>query len=201
MICFLDALVFEKSIADWVSSTANVVMAGAALYAAYHAKDWLTPARRKFAFDEFIKAIQDTDHIFLEMISFFPKIMLHTQSEAENFNAQLNEIDDIRKKLQCIIYNYQLVDNLGYKIDEKYISDLDNLNSQLYKLKYFFIELQEITGEQKYTTAEEQIQADKNCEKYVAIQSIEMNLILESYNIAVENHGKLRKDVSIIKIK
>lgn len=40
VICFLDALVFEKSIADWLSACANVVMAGAAFYAAYNAKDW-----------------------------------------------------------------------------------------------------------------------------------------------------------------
>ncbi|POE24984.1 hypothetical protein BV923_00740 [Pectobacterium odoriferum] len=39
------------SVSDWVSSTANVVMAGAALYAAWNAKDWLSPGLRNKGFN------------------------------------------------------------------------------------------------------------------------------------------------------
>ncbi|MFJ5330089.1 hypothetical protein [Pectobacterium versatile] len=40
VICFFDALVFEKSIADWVIAVANVCMAFAAGFAAIRAKKW-----------------------------------------------------------------------------------------------------------------------------------------------------------------
>ncbi|MEQ9995625.1 hypothetical protein [Pectobacterium versatile] len=62
VICFLDALVFEKSIADWVSSTANVCMAGAALYAAFHAKDWFSRRISENSFNianDIIQRIED----------------------------------------------------------------------------------------------------------------------------------------------
>ncbi|MCW2478134.1 hypothetical protein J5224_03275 [Candidatus Symbiopectobacterium sp. NZEC135] len=54
-ICFLDALVFEKSIADWVSASANIVMAGAALYAAWNAKDWLTIKKKESSLPLIVK--------------------------------------------------------------------------------------------------------------------------------------------------
>ncbi|PLY36134.1 hypothetical protein F164LOC_16465 [Pectobacterium carotovorum] len=65
VICFLDALVFEKSIADWVSSTANVCMAGAALYAAFHANDW------------FKQKIHETGIKQIEKIVFFSEKILN----------------------------------------------------------------------------------------------------------------------------
>ncbi|WP_052234649.1 hypothetical protein [Pectobacterium brasiliense] len=43
------------SVSDWVSSTANVVMAGAALYAAWNAKDWLSSSLRNKGFDLAVK--------------------------------------------------------------------------------------------------------------------------------------------------
>lgn len=54
-ICFLDAWVFEKSIADWVSATANIVMGGAALYAAWNAKDWLTVKKKESSLPLIVK--------------------------------------------------------------------------------------------------------------------------------------------------
>ncbi|WP_409161717.1 hypothetical protein [Pectobacterium sp. B2J-2] len=55
VICFLDALVFEKSIADWVSASANTLMAGAALYAAWNAKDWLTIKKKESSLPLIVK--------------------------------------------------------------------------------------------------------------------------------------------------
>ncbi|KHT18289.1 hypothetical protein [Pectobacterium brasiliense] len=63
VICFLDALVFEKSIADWVSSTANVVMAGAALYAAWNAKDWFSRRMSENSFNKADDIIQQVDNL------------------------------------------------------------------------------------------------------------------------------------------
>ncbi|HDC4683662.1 hypothetical protein QTN38_006925 [Enterobacter cloacae subsp. cloacae] len=43
-VLFLDAQGFEwGSVTDWVSAACNMAMAGAAVYAAYNAKDWISP--------------------------------------------------------------------------------------------------------------------------------------------------------------
>jgi hypothetical protein len=43
-VLFLDVKGFEwGSVTDWVSAACNMAMAGAAVYAAYNAKDWISP--------------------------------------------------------------------------------------------------------------------------------------------------------------
>ncbi|GKX45254.1 hypothetical protein Pcaca03_00060 [Pectobacterium carotovorum subsp. carotovorum] len=81
-ICFLDAWVFEKSIADWVIAVANVCMAFAATYAAWNAKDWLTPLKINFSFNELVKCIKDIESIFFDLENTFKEVALHTKSDA-----------------------------------------------------------------------------------------------------------------------
>lgn len=43
-VVFLNVKGFEwGSVTDWISATCNMAMAGAAVYAAYNAKDWISP--------------------------------------------------------------------------------------------------------------------------------------------------------------
>lgn len=125
VICFLDALVFEKNIADWVSSTANVVMAGAALYAAWNAKDWFKQRSYSLGFAQAEKLLLELDSIFLSMDDIIKKIssynkndfLLTTIPEREIFIKLNDKIVENKNNLENIKYNSLSLVRWNIKID------------------------------------------------------------------------------------
>ncbi|MFJ5420276.1 hypothetical protein ACIPSQ_06440 [Pectobacterium parvum] len=177
LICFLDALVFEKSIADWVSSTANVCMAGAALYAAFHAKDWLTPLKRNFSFNELVKCIKDIESILFELENTFKEVATHTQSDEETYIKKINKIDNISREISSIESNLIIIQGLGYKIDSHFIEEIKKIQSSVEKTKEILEKVQSIPGNHEYNTRE----AIDSTIKIINIATI-FNEILDNYH-------------------
>ncbi|POE40251.1 hypothetical protein [Pectobacterium odoriferum] len=177
LICFLDALVFEKSIADWVSSTANVVMAGAALYAAFHAKDWLTPLKRNFSFNELVKCIKDIESILFELENTFKEVATHTQSDEETYIKKINKIDNISREISSIESNLIIIQGLGYKIDSHFIEEIKKIQSSVEKTKEILEKVQSIPGNHEYNTRE----AIDSTIKIINIATM-FNEILDNYH-------------------
>ncbi|POE24983.1 hypothetical protein BV923_00735 [Pectobacterium odoriferum] len=154
VICFLDAWVFEKSIADWVSASANTLMAGAALYAAFHAKDWLTPLKRNFSFNELVKCIKDIESILFELENTFKEVATHTQSDEETYIKKINKIDNISREISSIESNLIIIQGLGYKIDSNFIEEIKKIQSSVKKTKEILEEVQSISGHYEDNTRE-----------------------------------------------
>lgn len=101
IICFLDALVFEKSIADWVSSTANVVMAGAALYAAFSAKDWFKQKTHSLGFEKAEILLIQLDTIYASISDDMDKMSLY------HLNIKCNKDSDDKNDVHMLQYNIE----------------------------------------------------------------------------------------------
>ncbi|HFR2015540.1 TPA: hypothetical protein ACHXN0_004253, partial [Shigella sonnei] len=56
------------SVSDWVSSIANLIMAGAALYAAWNAKNWFQTKIKENALNQVTKFWTNCDLFSLEML-------------------------------------------------------------------------------------------------------------------------------------
>ncbi|HFR1090664.1 TPA: hypothetical protein ACHUSF_004412, partial [Shigella sonnei] len=62
------------SVSDWVSSIANLIMAGAALYAAWNAKNWFQTKIKENALNQVTKFWTNCDLFSLEMLKTYENI-------------------------------------------------------------------------------------------------------------------------------
>ncbi|WP_233970961.1 hypothetical protein [Pectobacterium versatile] len=101
VICFLDALVFEKSIADWVIAVANVCMAGAALYAAYQARKWIVTQKKSYA-------VKRTDDFLNNLAALYVSLakLIYYIDRIKNRKTHNREINRIGKELKISFDEY-----------------------------------------------------------------------------------------------
>ncbi|EPB9883220.1 hypothetical protein ACR6U3_004208 [Yersinia enterocolitica] len=59
------------SLTDWISAGANICMAGAAVYAAINAKDWIKDKHNSAGYDHVTKLMADYDIVLLKMHRFY----------------------------------------------------------------------------------------------------------------------------------
>ncbi|BEO55997.1 hypothetical protein SMQE22_11430 [Serratia marcescens] len=59
------------SLTDWISAGANICMAGAAVYAALNAKDWIKDKHNSAGYDHVAKLMADYDTVVLEVNRFY----------------------------------------------------------------------------------------------------------------------------------
>ncbi|MBA0205516.1 hypothetical protein [Pectobacterium aroidearum] len=125
VICFLDALVFEKSIADWVIAVANVCMAGAAIIGLIKATNWFESKRQDAAFNyiknllikhDNIKYRIDRIHFDLINISSFNK----NESEKIKISDMIKEIAYDSLALER---DFDLISRWNIKIKSNEVND------------------------------------------------------------------------------
>ncbi|MFJ5330085.1 hypothetical protein [Pectobacterium versatile] len=113
---------------DWIIAVANVVMAGAALYAALNAKDWLSPSLRNKGFDLAVELRN----------SIYPKLMKNLELNYLDYNnlhgyfIRIESEINSSKKAFINFSSFQLFVNnssSSYIIDDQYEENLLNLIS------------------------------------------------------------------------
>lgn len=130
VICFLDALIFEKSIADWVSSTANIIMSLIAFYAILA---WHKNKVKETAFNYLNVTIQQTIKIHEDVSIFQMHVTNYTNSpegyaeyskkrnrehaETKVILEKINELYCSLIKLRSSIYMYT---DIGSKNEEEF---------------------------------------------------------------------------------
>ncbi|MBN3214606.1 hypothetical protein [Pectobacterium polaris] len=114
----MDALVFEKSIADWVIAVANVCMAGAALYAALSAKDWFKQKTYSLGFEKAERLLIQLDTIYASISDDMDKMSLY------HLNIQCNSDSGDKNDVHTLQYNIENKKNDLNKIknDLNYLS-------------------------------------------------------------------------------
>ncbi|KAB1498444.1 hypothetical protein [Serratia proteamaculans] len=81
------------SLTDWLSAGANIFMAGAAIYAAVNAKDWIKDKHNSAGYDHVAKLMADYDTVVLEMNRFYFQ-MLDLQKSDDEFHTTKKNIED-----------------------------------------------------------------------------------------------------------
>ncbi|HGH4750337.1 TPA: hypothetical protein ACJIXE_004259 [Serratia marcescens] len=81
------------SLTDWISAGANILMAGAAVYAAFNAKDWIKDKHNSAGYDHVAKLMADYDTAVLEMNRFY-FYMLNLERTDTDFHATKKNIED-----------------------------------------------------------------------------------------------------------
>lgn len=150
VICLFDALVFEKSIADWVSSTANVVMAFFAGFAAIRAKKWFDDktsinnldAAHVFAL-EFERMLYETHQkIYSDSILRYD-IVLRLKGFNFNKDKELKYINELIDQEHSIEFTYKgrvlnkktMLSRYNIEISER----LEKLSSKILKIRTEYI--------------------------------------------------------------
>lgn len=98
------------SVSDWVSSIANLIMAGAALYAAWNAKNWFQTKIKENALNHVTKFWTNCDIFSLEMLKTYENVrdLNNTEPECEpqNFShlvtTEKKVIDQLQIKLTAL---------------------------------------------------------------------------------------------------
>ncbi|UUE42464.1 hypothetical protein L0Y25_09310 [Pectobacterium aroidearum] len=172
-------MLFKKP--DTVSAIADLCMAGAAIYAAWNAKDWLTPLKRNISFDELVKCIKDIEFIFLELEkNTFKEVALHTKSDEKTYMDKIKNIDSIIDKISSIHLNLIIIEGLGYKIDSYFMEEINKLKLSVKKMKEILRESQSITGSYKNDTIDEKIKSNNATIKIIN-NTLTFNEILNDY--------------------
>lgn len=108
---FSDKEGFEwGSVSDWVSSIANLIMAGAALYAAWNAKNWFQTKIKENALNQVTKFWTNCDLFSLEILKTYENVRILNNSEPDaeqkNFphliNTEREAIDKLNFKLASL---------------------------------------------------------------------------------------------------
>ncbi|WP_226569303.1 hypothetical protein [Mangrovibacter yixingensis] len=90
------------SVSDWVSAGSNVVMACAAAYAAYQAKNWFRSKSQQFAFDKSADFFSKLDDVVYEYDIIFQEFRVVNQfidEPVESFKKIINTIDSLETEL------------------------------------------------------------------------------------------------------
>lgn len=90
------------SASDWVSAGSNIVMACAAAYAAYQAKNWFRSKSQQFAFDKSADFFSKLDDVVYEYNIIFQEFRVVNQfidEPVESFKKTINTIDSLETEL------------------------------------------------------------------------------------------------------
>lgn len=98
------------SVSDWFSSIANIIMAGAALYAAWNAKNWFQTKIKENALNQVTKFWTNCDLFSLEMLKTYENVRNLNNTEPEcdppNFphlvTTEKEVIDQLQIKLTAL---------------------------------------------------------------------------------------------------
>ncbi|HEI9791851.1 hypothetical protein [Serratia marcescens] len=132
------------SLTDWISAGANILMAGAAVYAAFNAKDWLSPKlnERKFKFadeiiDSFCRLQQEAFYLYAEVkniINTDPDIQGDTVSFAKRWSNLHDRESTYRKNTISLRNEMERMELWGLK--PKNTDDFEIILSEHLKLAY-----------------------------------------------------------------
>jgi len=100
------------SLSDWISAMCNIVIASAAIYAAFQAKNWFRSKSQQFAFDKSAEFFSRLDDVVYEYDTLFQEFRYFNQFADDPIEAfqqsvvkikilenELNEIQKIKNKL------------------------------------------------------------------------------------------------------
>ncbi|UUE38088.1 hypothetical protein L0Y26_09305 [Pectobacterium aroidearum] len=110
------------NVSDWVSSTANVVMAGAALYAAWNAKDFFRSKRYDIGFStarELVIHFKSMDEklIHIGTLTQLFSVSSTVKSDIESIYVLAKQLDSDLKKSEVFIKDLKM---LGWSIKTNY---------------------------------------------------------------------------------
>lgn len=176
------------SVSDWVSSIANLIMAGAALYAAWNAKNWFQTKIKENALNQVTKFWTNCDIFSLEM--------LKTYENVRNLN---NTDPDFEPKdfAYLVRTEKEVIDQLQIK--------LTSLKNELQSLTFWKVSPKDATIFKNYfisnqmalSTLKETINFDINdiSERY----HYNMNygkVLVDTFKGLINTHETLKKDMN-----
>ena len=176
------------SVSDWVSSIANLIMAGAALYAAWNAKNWFQTKIKENALNQVTKFWTNCDLFSLEMLKTYENVhyLNNTEPEAEPKNyahlikTEREAIDQLNFKLALLKNELQSL--TFWKVSPKDKTIFDN---------YFF------SNQLALATLREAIGFDI----YDIHDRYHFNVsygkvLVDTFNGLIETHETLKKDMN-----
>ncbi|MEN1982410.1 hypothetical protein SLK74_14590 [Enterobacter asburiae] len=176
------------SVSDWLSSIANLIMAGAALYAAWNAKNWFQTKIKENALNQVTKFWTNCDLFSLEMLKTYENVhyLNNTEPEAEPKNyahlikTEREAIDQLNFKLALLKNELQSL--TFWKVSPKDKTIFDN---------YFF------SNQLALATLREAIGFDI----YDIHDRYHFNVsygkvLVDTFNGLIETHETLKKDMN-----
>ncbi|MCM7830423.1 hypothetical protein ACHHY8_22650 [Enterobacter cloacae complex sp. 2024EL-00215] len=119
------------SVSDWFSSIANLIMAGAALYAAWNAKQWFSQRSHTTGFDKAEEILAVTDHLYNTTYKTIEDIY-----QVVNYLKELNS--GLKKPDQKKADEFEISENKH----REYISKIDNLVIELELMERWSIQVE-----------------------------------------------------------
>lgn len=128
---------------DIVIALSNIVMAGAALYAASKAKDWLNEKKASMAFDQAISASVEFDRVKLQ-IDLFHNNLLKRESESyqqESYSVVKDELEKLQHSILTMVRLVRNCERFGFDFKSDIKSQITESFSSYHNTAYKFYAL------------------------------------------------------------
>ncbi|HHA1386563.1 TPA: hypothetical protein ACOEDK_003334 [Enterobacter kobei] len=176
------------SVSDWVSSVANLIMAGAALYAAWNAKNWFQTKIKENALNQVTKFWTNCDLFSLDMLKTYENVhyLNNTEPDTEPKNyahlikTEREAIDKLNFKLASL--KNELHSLAFWKVSPKDVAIFDN---------YFF------SNQIALGTLREAIGFDiYDIHERYHYNVTYGKVLVDTFNGLIETHETLKKDMN-----
>ncbi|MEB8025581.1 MULTISPECIES: hypothetical protein [Enterobacter cloacae complex] len=147
------------SVSDWVSSIANFIMAVAALYAAWNAKQWFSQRSHTMGFDKAEEILSITDNLYNT-----------TYKTIEDINSVFNYLNDLDSGLKKADPKKAGEFEISENKHREYISKIDSLVIELELMERWSIKVENKDIILAVTKSLRDVNASA-CNAYISVQS------------------------------